>query len=856
MKGNAAALPVDEHIDEVRAALRQHGRMVLVAPTGSGKSTRVAPALLDDPERARGRVWLLQPRRVAARALARRIAHERGCEVGTEVGYRVRLEKVERADTRLIVATTGSFLAELARDPELTGTSTVILDEFHERSLEADLVLALVRELRDELGLDVELMCMSATLEAEPVARFLGDAPVVQAEGRAFDVRVEHLPPLAGERDTDTLERAVREWLLPQDDRGDALVFLPGAGEIRRTQQRIGSLAERRGWEVVPLYGELSAAEQDAVFDDGPRPKLILSTNVAETSLTLPRVTRVIDTGQVRRARFDPERGLTRLDVERASRASLEQRKGRAGRVAPGRCLRLFTPQEERAFPEREEPEVHRTDLADAVLTLAAQGVNARTFAWFEAPRAEALDGAEALLDTIGALRAGRITRFGTRLARMPLHPRLGALLAFGEEFGCPVGAATAAAILSERDPFERVPPHLVEQGRVSPPVPHGSDVAERARGLMAFERRAPLPAGVPELRTGPARGVLAVRDRLLSSALRMRDAKRAARSADEDVHALERALALAFADRLCARRAPGAPGARYLPGGGVTLAATSGVTEPDLFVAIETARTRTGSDPSVRLASIVEREWLDPEHFATSVVVEFDLANERVVERLEESWRGLVLSTREAAGRGEPADVDRAVGAAARAHPRRALDLDDRDVTHWLARLECLRAWRPDLELPAIDDAFLGAVAERAAAGCRTFAQTRRAPVLDWLRAELAPQQQRQLDTLAPSHVQVPSGSRIRLAYERDRSPVLAARIQELFGLAAAPSVAGGSVKVLFHLLAPNHRPQQVTDDLASFWANAYHDVRRELKRRYPRHSWPEDPLTATPERRPKRKR
>lgn len=856
MAAAAERLPVDERLEEVKEALAAQGRLVLSAPTGSGKSTRVAPALLDDPRRDRERVWLLQPRRVAARALARRIAAERGVELGTEVGYRVRLEKVERADTRLVVATTGAFLAELARDPELAGTSTVVLDEFHERSLDADLALAFARELREDLGLDLEIVAMSATLEVEPLVRFLGGAPQVEARGRQFEVSIEHAGTRPDERVEDSVERAVREWLLPQDDRGDALVFLPGAGEIRRVIERLEGPLERAGWDALPLYGELSAAQQDAVFVDGARPKLIVSTNVAETSLTLPRVTRVIDSGLVRRARFDPDRGLTRLEVERASKASLEQRRGRAGRVAPGRCLRLFSPNEERAYPAREEPEVHRADLSDAVLALAHQGANPRRFGWFEAPREEALDGAERLLASVGAIDAGRLTQLGERLARLPVHPRLGALLVSGDRNGCPVLAATAAALLSERDPFERVPPHLVETGRAPKPVPCDSDLVQRVLGLLAFERREPAPAGTPNLRQGPARRVLAVRDRLLSGALGHRNARRLARDADEDTEALERAIASSYLDRLCARREPGSPSARTRGGGGLELAATSGVVEPQLFVALETARTKAGAEPVVRLASIVERGWLDRDGFTEGVSVRFDAERERVVEVLESRWCDLVLDQREAAGRGEAADVDAAIGAAARAAPGRALDLAEKETAGWLARVASLRDWCPDLALPALDDTFLGAVAERAVAGHRSFASARKQRALDWLAAELTPTQQRDLDRLAPSHVQVPSGSRIRLAYEPGRPPVLAARIQELFGLLEAPRIANGEVKVLFHLLAPNHRPQQVTDDLRSFWSNAYHEVRKELRRRYPKHAWPEDPLTAEPERRPKRRR
>ncbi|MEZ5979415.1 MAG: ATP-dependent helicase HrpB [Planctomycetota bacterium] len=834
---DAEPLPVDGVLDELVAASRRDRSFVLVAPTGSGKSTRVAPALLDAVP---GRVWLLQPRRVAARALARRIASERGGEVGGEVGFRVRMERRESRDTRLVVATTGAFLAELLRDPSLAGTSAVVLDEFHERTIEADLVLALLAEARAGLGLDLVVGCMSATLDAGPVARFLGDAPVVEASGRAHDVSVEHLPQHPAERDDEHLERALREWLLPDLDGGDTLVFLPGAGEIARAATRLEPLARRHGLLVFPLHGELPSEHQDAVFEATDLPKLVLATNVAETSITLPRVTRVVDSGLVRRARHDQERGVLRLDVERASRASLEQRRGRAGRVAPGRCLRLFSPTIERGLPDREEPEIHRADPCDAVLALARWGADARTFAWFEPPDVERVEAAGRTLESLGALAKGRITPLGERIARLPLHPRLAALLVAGEEYGAPVGAATAAALLSDRDPFERAErAELVTR----------SDVVSRVHALLAFERGVRAPHGLPPLRSGPARRVLALRDRLLGGRARNR-------GANEDDADLERAIARAYLDRLCARRASGDARARYLPGGGVELDPASGVLEGELFVAVELARTKRATDPRVRLASVVEREWLDASGFESASAARFDAASERVVEELEERWRGLVLSRREAAGRADAVDVERALGDAAAADPRRALDLDAPEVAGFLARVAWLADALPDLGLPAFDDELLGRVARHVASGRRSFQETRREPALPWLEAELPSAVRAKLDALAPTHVEVPTGSRIRLAYEPGRPPVLAVRIQELFGLAETPRVGGGRVPVLLHLLAPNGRPQQVTDDLASFWRGAYHEVRKELRRRYPRHAWPDDPADAKPERRPKPRR
>ena len=838
-------LPVDAVLPDLTAAVSASGAVVLKAPTGSGKTTRVPPALLDA---VAGTVLMLEPRRVAARAAARRIAYERGEPVGQTVGYQVRFERKTSKATRLLVVTEGILLRRLQDDPLLEGVGAIVFDEFHERSLSSDLALALTQRVRSEVRDDLKLVVMSATLDPAPVATFLGGAPVIETEGRSFPVDVEHRSTSSEER----IERTVRSALLnvlPRSE-GHVLVFLPGVGEIRRVRDHLEKEGLVGGVEVLPLHGELSPKQQDAAIqaggsEPGSVRRVILATNVAETSLTIPGVRVVIDAGLERLPRMDPAVGLERLETVRIARESADQRAGRAGRTAPGTCVRLWSKPEDARLAPRRAPEIERADLAGAMLQLLAFGeTDLDAFPWFEAPPAHALAAATALLARLGAMGEGRITPIGEAMAKLPVHPRLARMLVTAGELGHGARIALAAAALSDRDPFVPVPRGTTVD-HVSP-----SDVLDAVEALEAFDDRKTLRDGARDLRRGTARQALRVRDQLV------RMLPRDGTGADAD-EAVLRAVLAAYPDRVARRRAAGSDRAVMVGGRGLKLGAASSVQEADLFVAVDVDAGRKGThaEALVRRASAVDRSWLPQARMHTEERAAFDAGTGSVRGTRQVRFDDLVLEEVAIQVDRGPL-VEQALVEAASNDLAGALDLEGEGVADLRTRVACLRAWRPELDLPTLDDDVLRELLPDLVRERRSFAELKKAPLLDLMRGRFTWEQLQTLDREAPERIEVPSGSRIRLRYEEGKAPVLAARIQEVFGLLETPTVAGGRVKVLMHLLAPNHRPQQITDDMPSFWANTYQGVRAELRRRYPKHAWPEDPYTAKAERRPQRRR
>lgn len=940
-----APLPIDPLLPRIGRCLEEKPNLVLRAATGAGKTTRVPPALPAGPER---RLVLLEPRRVAARAAARRMAEENGWTLGREVGYRIRFDRQESASTRILVVTEGMLVQMLQQDPFLGRVGTLVFDEFHERNLHSDLALAMAREVQAEVRDDLRLVVMSATLDPAPLVRFLGGeqhCSSLESEGRSFPVEVEYLP-LPEARPLTTLVRESVETFVGEsgpDEGGDVLVFLPGVGEIRRCADVLESLAKRADFDVLPLYGDLPAERQDAVLRPRARRKVVLATNVAETSITIDGITAVIDSGLVRTLRFDPGHGLDRLELGKISRASAEQRKGRAGRQAPGRCRRLWTEHDHRSLPARNTPEIARLDLTGPVLELLAWGErDPRSFPWFEAPEPAALSRALELLADLDAIetpartepeiesaspsradvdRAGssapvQLRPLGKVLARLPVHPRLGRLLIEGHRLGFLDDAALLAALLSERDVVFRP----VGQRPVVAMASALADPLDRLEGVRAFER-----SGFGETVLGPvdprrSRHALRVGRQLADIARRRlgADSSGAAKAgpggqrpgsvidavltveAGAGEHrglALRRALLAAFPDRVARRREAGSRRAVMVGGRGVRLAEMSAVREAELFVCIELDDRRQprpgqaplrpggpgrgspdralGREALVRQAAAIEPAWLEP--VVEREEAEFDAERQRVVGWRRLRYRGLALRQIEIDPGAEAAE--RALVEAAERNLTAALPLDQPKVEAFLVRVRALRSWMPELGLPEIDDRRLRELLPLLAAGKRSFDELRRSPLLSVLRGGFDFHQLEALDRHAPETLEVPSGSRIRLQYRqalenpetgagrpavadpRDGSPgpaeppILAVRIQELFGSTETPTVADGRVPVLLHLLAPNMRPQQVTRDLASFWTNTYPLVRKELAGRYPKHAWPEDPLAAEPMRGAKRR-
>lgn len=890
-------LPIDALLPRLVEALASRPNLVLRADTGAGKTTRVPPALLDaldaghletghletgrletgplgDAEPG-GTIVMLEPRRVAARAAARRIAAERGWTLGEEVGYQVRFERKASRRTRILVVTEGVLVQRLQRDPFLDGVAAVLFDEFHERSLDADLALAMCRRVQRDVRPGLRLVVLSATLDASPIVHFLGGADecaAIDSPGRLFPVEVEHLAQ-ADARGVPTLVRGAVERLLAESTEGDVLVFLPGVGEIRRSKEFLEPVARETGVALQELYGDLPPERQDAVLRPSARRRVVLATNVAETSVTVDGVRHVVDSGLVRRLHFDPGLGLDRLELGRVSRASAEQRTGRAGRQAPGRCLRLWTEHDERSLPARETPEILRVDLAGSLLQLYAWGERApESFPFFEAPDQASLERTRRLLEDLGAVESGHLTPLGRQLARLPLHPRLARLVVEGRRLDAGTGAVLAAALIAERDVVFRP----VGRRPVIAATTTDSDIVDRVEALARFDASGYGETALGPVEPGRARWVLRAARQIESVASRLAaagDHPEAAsdRSADSGPTAepeaepgtrLRRALLAAYPDRVCLRRDVGSRRAVMVGGRGVRLATMSSVQAAPLFVAVELDAGRRGggrpgeggAESLVRQASAIDESWLPTD---TDEVAVFDPARRRAVGRRRRLYRDLVL---------DEVDVDPGADAAAAVlvdaaagDLASALPLDEPKIASFLGRLRSLAAWRPELELPTFDDEALRTLLPVLAAGRRSFDDLRRAPLFDILRGSLGHRQLDALERLAPERLEVPTGSRIRLRYddtEPGAPPVLSVRIQELYGLDETPSVAGGRVPVLLHLLAPNQRPQQVTRDLPSFWRRVYPQVRKELAGRYPKHAWPEDPLTATPEHRPRRRR
>lgn len=834
------ALPVDDCLPAVCSALAEAGRLVLCAPPGAGKTTRVPPALLDAGLAGAGQIVVLQPRRIAARATAARMAQERDTPLGAEVGYQVRFDTRCSSATRIVVATEGILLRRLLEDPFLEGVNLVVFDEFHERSLASDLALAMVRQVQQSVRPDLRIAVMSATLDPQAVARYLGEAPVVTCPGHAFPVEIRYRPPAARPSPAVGAAAAVPE--LFEESPGDLLVFLPGLGEIRQCRRRLEAWAASRGVELACLYGELPLEQQALVLQRGTRRRVILATNVAETSLTVEGVTAVLDSGWQRLARYDPRTGLDRLELVPISQASADQRAGRAGRTGPGVCWRLWPEAVQRSRPVTTPPEIQRVDLAGAVLhVLCWIEPQLERFPWFEPPAPAAVERALALLTQLGAVRNGVVTPLGRQLAALPVHPRLGRLLLESQQLGCLEEAALAAALLTERDPFVR--DETPASGRAArgaglSRAASRSDVLDHVR---AFQEAA--AAGFPRHRVHPgaARHLQRV-SRQLKQLVAGTSGSREPPASDT---AFLRALLAAYPDRVARQREPGSRRGRMVGGRGVRLADDSALCNEPLFLCIEVDD--HGSETLVRQASAVQRDWLPAELLRTESSVGFDEASGKVTARRRVLWLDLVLEE-SPASLPDPEQAARVLAAAAADRLEEVFPADNPQVSGFRARVQCLRQWMPQLELPPLDEEQLRELLPMLAAGRRSLAELRQAQWLAAMQSLLTRSQREAVEREAPARVQLPSGRWVPLRYEPGRPPVLAAPIQELFGMLHTPRVAGGRVNVLVHLLAPNQRVAQVTDDLEHFWRHSYALVRKELRGRYPKHAWPEDPLAATP--------
>ena len=828
-------LPIDDVLPAVQQALRERTGLLLMAPPGSGKTTRVPPALLPLLDVGQ-QIVVLEPRRLAARAAAARVAQELGCELGGLVGYQVRGDARCGRATRIRFVTEGVLVRQLVRDPFLEGVGAVCLDEFHERHLEGDLALAMLAEARGTVRPDLRLCVMSATLDPAPLRAFLPGAAEIEADGRLFPVEVVHL----GRRGDDPLEVTVRAAVERALDEtaGDVLVFLPGVGEIQRCEGALDNLARRRGVLVLPLHGRLDAAEQDRAIRPQAQRKVVLSTNVAESSLTIAGVTAVIDSGLARELRFDRGRGVDVLELERISVSSATQRAGRAGRTGPGRCYRLWSAAEERGMAPQARPEVQRIDLCGpALLVRAFAGRDPREFGWYEAPPPDALHTADDLLVLLGALdpRGKGLTTRGQQLLDLPLHPRLGAVVLAGRELGAAVAAATAATLLSDVDRLGR---------------DDGADLGVATDAFLLAEERG-FPEGLcREFGSWPgqARQLRASRDRLLERR-RDRDGTEA-----RDSGALARCLLAGFPDRVAARSSGGEPRTATMVGGrGLVLPACAD--GHDLVLALRLLETGRQQRSRATLIAMLERADLEGAGGLRNVVTaELDEQQGRVFARREVRYLDLPLQSARG-GELPPGVAAESLVPLLAKDPWRWLG-EQKELRRLLARVAWLQARLPDLDLPRSDDDAVARAAVQLLGDRADLRMLREADVAGVLTGGWSHEQRRALAQFAPDRIELPSGRAAVVDYAAPAGPTISARLQEFFGLPAVGALAGGRVPVVLELLAPNHRPVQVTTDLPSFWRTIYPEVRRELSRRYPRHSWPEDPLAARAEARPARRR
>lgn len=808
-------LPVDEALPELRQALARANAAVLVAPPGAGKTTRVPPALLDEPWAQAGKIILLSPRRIAARAAAARMAGERGERVGEAIGYRVRLDSKVSAKTRIEVVTEGVFTRMILDDPELAGVAAVLFDEFHERSLEGDLGLALARDAQSALRPDLRLVVMSATLDAARIAALLDDAPVIVSEGRMFPVRMIYRPRDVGARLEDEVAAAVRAALAVEG--GSALVFLPGVREIERTAEALRQSLSDASVDIRPLYGAMSAADQDAAIAPAPggRRKVVLATSIAETSLTIDGVRIVIDSGLARRPRYEPALGLSRLETVRASQASVTQRAGRAGRLEPGVCWRLWSEGETRALPAFDRPEILDADLTGLALDLAAWGVSdPNALSWLDPPPKAAWSEALALLKRIGALdEEHRLTAHGRTLARLPLPPRLAHMAL--------VSAQRNEALLAAR-----IAMLLTEQGLGGRSV----DLRERLH------------------RFASERGQRAEASRALAD--RIARAAGGARAAIDEVRA-GAVLALAYPDRVAKGR-----GASFTMANG--RAANVDEASPlarEPFLVIADIAGAAGRAQALLAAPIglTDIEAMFAAEISESVSTSVDANGGLRARRLRRLGQ-LVLSE---------APVERLSGDALRAalldsvreHGLSALDWSEAAMQA-RARVALLRTLEPDVWPHWSDAMLMDSLDEWLAPALEGTSRLKDIDVARALLDALPFDLRRRLDQQAPTRFETPAGSSLAIDYTAEGGPALEVRLQEVFGLDRHPSVAGGRVPLTLRLLSPAHRPVQTTKDLPGFWRGSYAAVRSEMRGRYPKHPWPEDPLTAPPTRRAKPKR
>lgn len=845
-------LPIFELEQQIVASFIDQSRIIIQAPTGSGKSTQVPQILLDRGLLGDGQVVILQPRRLATRLLAARVASERNVRLGEEVGYQIRFENITSNRTRIRFVTEGILLRQLIQDPQLRSVSAILFDEFHERHLYGDITLARALQLQATSRPDLKLAVMSATLDAGLLQKYLEPCAVLTSSGRAFPVDIEYLPKPAGgdgypiwDLAADELERVG-----PRTE-GDVLIFMPGKYEINRTISAVRASRVSDRFVVLPLHGELPPSEQDAALAHYEKRRAIVATNVAETSLTIDGVRVVIDSGLARIARFDPRRGINTLLIEKISRASAEQRAGRAGRTAPGHCLRLWTEREHLDRAAQELPEVKRLDLAEVVLTLKASGVEEiGSFRWLESPDPQALARAEQLLADLGALGSAResgalpgITPLGRRMLAFPVHPRYARMLLAAQQYRCVPAVALIAALTQGRNLLRRLES---KQGREDRDDVLGSDAESDLFILMRAFRYAensrfdPQRCGRLGINAGAAREAAQLTEQFLAIA---RDEGLELEAGEVKAGAIERCVLAGFPDQVAVRLDAGTLRCALVHGRRGVLARESAVHGARLLVASE-VREIESSDKErqvlLTLATKIEEDWLRelfPESLRDETGIEFNPTLRRLAGHRKILFHDLVLRSEEFSPKADPA----AAPILAREVLAGSCPLKhwDNSVEQWIARVNFVAAEFPELEFPRIDEAGKMLLLEQICQGATSYKEIKDRPVWPVVKSWLNAAQQQTLEELAPERIKLAKSRAAKITYGDSAPPTIAARIQDLYDTPRGLAVGRGRTALRIQVLAPNHRPIQITNDLETFWREGYPKIKKELQRKYPKHEW-----------------
>lgn len=855
-------LPIYELEDRLVAAVRGQGRLIVQAPTGSGKSTQVPQMLLQHALLGAGEVVVLQPRRLAARMLARRVAEEAGTRLGELVGYQIRLDSRVSERTRIRFVTEGILLRQMSFDPALRGISALVFDEFHERHLYGDISLARALQIQRTARPDLKIIVMSATLDAEQLQRYLAPCEVLTSKGRTFPVAVEYLSRAVDFDHDPVWAVATRECeRIAARTTGDILVFMPGAYEIGRTVQDVKGSHALRGFVCFPLHGELPPDQQDRAVARYDTRKIIVSTNVAETSLTIDGVTAVVDCGLARVARYDAHRGINTLLIEKISVASADQRAGRAGRTAPGVCVRLWTEREHAQRSLQELPEVKRLDLAEVVLTLKAAGIDdIYNFPWLEKPEPKSLERAETLLEDLGALHQNvgaplddargraqgaplQITETGRKMLRFPMHPRYARMFLAAQDFGCVRSVALMAALTQGRNFLLRNVDKRTAEARAELfGEEHESDFfllmrAWRYADKASYNGDACRRLGI-HIQGARQVGPLFEQFLEIAQAEKLDVAEKRI-----DGVAVRKCVLLGFSDHLARRLDQGTLRCELVHKRKGVLARESCIQEAKLLVAAEITEIESRGEVNtlLNLCTAVEEAWLKelfPEDFSDAGGVSYDPVMRRVLARKERRFRDLVLESKQTAE--EPADGEAAAILAREVMAGNIVLTEwNEAVEQWIVRVNCLAQWWPELEVNPITASDRATLIEQICYGSHGARELKDKPVMPVLRDWLLPEQLAVLDEYLPERLVMANGRKARLTYHKDSPPVLSARIQELYGVNSRFTLGHGRVAVKIEVLAPNQRPIQVTDDLTNFWKEQYPRIRTELSRRYPRHEW-----------------